>query len=202
MELNKVFAKYFIPSNDTLNENRAVCSKCDGQCCKSMGCHISPSDLREISVDSIISLMEETNCIAIDWYEGSPIDEHDHNPYYYLRIKNVGSSMIDPSWGGTCSLLGDDGCPILFQYRPRGARRLEPGTNSKKDCKDGYTKKQCAIDWMPYREILSKIYDHYEALGLVSRTSKLDGMTPEAASLFEFAQAMLSDLKKLGGLNN
>lgn len=167
MELNKVFAKYFIPSNDTLNENRIMCSKCGGQCCKNMGCHVSPTDLKEITLESIVAMMDETNCISLDWYEGDPEDRSNNDPFYFLRIKNDGASMIDPSWGGRCCLLTDDGCPILFQYRPKGGRALQPGKN----CTDGYSKAQCAIDWKPYQEILDEVHSHYQSLGLVTRSS-------------------------------
>ena len=143
MELNKVFEKYFVPSNDTLNENRIACSKCGGQCCKNMGCHISPNDLKGITVESIIALMDETNCISLDWHEGHPEDEENRDRHHYLRIKNVGASMIDPSWGARCGLLTDSGCPLLFQYRPKGGRALKPQDG---DCTEGYSKAQCAID--------------------------------------------------------
>lgn len=184
MELNKVFAKYFIPSNDTLNENRIACKKCGGQCCKNMGCHISPNDLKEITVESIIALMDETNCISLDWYEGHPIDRDNHDPCYFLRIKNVNASMIDPSWGARCGLLDDNGCPLLFQYRPKGGRALQPNNG---ECTEGYTKIQCAIDWLPYQKVLSSVYDHYEALGQVSKSSDLD-------SLFGLMQTVLGGL--------
>lgn len=175
MEFNKVFAKYFIPSNDTLNENRTVCKECGGQCCKSMGCHISPNDLREITVESVIALMDETNCISIDWYEGHPIDKDKCDPCYFLRIKNQGANMIDPSWGGQCCLLQSDGCPLLFQYRPMGGRRLQLTGNQVAECTVDYSKEQCVVDWQPYQDILVKVYDHYQELGLITK-SPLDGI--------------------------
>lgn len=184
MEFNKVFEKYFIPSSDTLNENRTVCKECGGQCCKSMGCHISPNDLREITVESVIALMDETNCISIDWYEGHPIDKDKCGPCYFLRIKNQGANMIDPSWGGQCCLLQSDGCPLLFQYRPMGGRTLQPNDDGKAtECAVGYSKKQCAIDWLPYQDVLTKVYDHYKSLGLVT-TSPLGDLFGLMQSFF------------------
>lgn len=186
MELNKVFEKYFIPSGDTINENRPACKKCGGQCCKNMGCHISPNDMREITVESIIALMDETNCVSLDWYEGHPVDTDKDGPWYFLRIKNQGASMIDPSWGGQCCLLQSDGCPLLFQYRPMGGRALLPLGSQEPECTMGYTKEQCVIDWQPYQDILAKVRDHYQSLDLVT-TSPLSG-------LFELAQSIFGDL--------
>lgn len=163
MGLNEIFSKYFVPSNDDLSENKSICKECGGRCCKNMGCHIAPSELKEVTADFIIALMEESNSISIDWYEGNPLIEDDHSRCYYLRIKNVGSSMIDPSWGGRCSLLTPDGCPILFQYRPKGGRMLIPVDSLEEECLIGYSKEQCAIEWLPYQEELKKVYDHFDS---------------------------------------
>lgn len=162
MELNNLFSKYFIPaSSDNSKVNTNLCEKCGGSCCKNMGCHISPFDLKEISVESIINLIEESNCISIDWWEGNPItEENTGERAFYLRIRNENSVIIDPSYGGKCSILTDNGCPLSFEYRPKGARELIPNINNK-CCRDGYSKRQCAIDWYSYKDIMEQVYDHF-----------------------------------------
>lgn len=162
MGLNKVFAKYFIASNDALNENRHTCKECGGACCKGMGCHISPNDMKNITFDSIVSLMKETNCISVDWYEGHPTNANKRGPHYFLRIRNNNGSMIDPSWGGQCCLLGEDGCPLSFKYRPLGGRALQPKDEHNKVCTSGYSKAQCTLDWLPYQDILEKVFDYFD----------------------------------------
>ena len=162
MGLIKIFEQYFKPCHyEPEKEDVEICKKCCGSCCKSMGCHISPFDLREISVDSITSLIEESNCISIDWWEGNPINnEQDGSRAYFLRIKNENGKIIDPSFGGRCSILTDTGCPLPFEYRPKGARELIPSEN-KKDCKPVYSKQQCAIDWYDYQDIMEEVYDYF-----------------------------------------
>ena len=161
MELNKIFNKYFKPSNDVINEERNTCKTCAGSCCKSMGCHISPNDLRSITFDSLKNLIDETNAISIDWWEGNPFDKNDHSidMAFFLRIRNKNKNVLDPSWGGQCCLLTETGCPLLFQYRPKGARALIPNENG--DCYTKYSKEQCAKEWYQYNDILTKLYDHY-----------------------------------------
>ena len=167
MELNDIFSKYVNPViHDSSKLNIKQCKECGGICCQTMGCHISPFDLKEISYQFIIDFIEETNCISIDWWEGSPFDESD-NIYrvYFLRLKNRNAKIIDPSYGGICSILTDVGCPLSFEYRPRGARDLIPEEN---DCRIEYSKQQCAIDWYPYQNTLEKVYNYYCKKGEVT----------------------------------
>lgn len=160
MELNKIFSKYFNPVIFEQSKiNNELCKKCDGSCCKTMGCHISPFNLKEISVEFIISLINESGCVSIDWWDGNPItNEHDNQRVYFLRIKNINSNIIDPSFGGTCSILTDNGCPLSYEYRPKGARELIPDEN---ECRVEYSKQQCAIDWYNYQDIMTQVYDYY-----------------------------------------
>ena len=170
MELNKIFEKYFIPSNETPNENRHICKECGGQCCKSMGCHISPFDLKEISKESIIAFIDESQCISIDWWEGNAkTNEKDNSKSFYLRIRNKNAKVIDPAFGRhVCSLLTDMGCPLHFVYRPKGGRGLVPNPNMTDECQVLYEKQQCAIEWMPYLDIMTEVYNHYKKKGEVT----------------------------------
>lgn len=160
MELNNVFAKFCNPCTlETSKVNTEICKKCGGGCCQAMGCHISPSDLKDISVESIISFINETGCISIDWWEGNPItNERDGQRVYFLRIKNVKGNVIDPSFGGACSILTDIGCPLFYEYRPKGARELIP---SEGDCHVGYSKQECAAEWHQYQDVMKQVYDYY-----------------------------------------
>lgn len=164
MEVIDVLKKYFneVPE-DPSKVDSSVCTNCTRCCCKMMGCHISPEDLKEISVESIINLIDESKCISIDYWEGNPKTEEHGYRGYYLRMRNRGSYTIDPAYRGVCMLLSDTGCLLSFSYRPKGARELIP--NPTDDCYAGYTKQQCAIDWMDYEDIMKQVYQHYHDLG-------------------------------------
>lgn len=160
MELNSIFAKYFKPASyDSSKVNIELCKKCGGNCCNGMGCHICPSDLKEISVESIISLINETGCISIDWWHGNPItDEATNENTYYLRIKNSKAKVIDPSFRGICSILTDNGCPLSFEYRPKGGRELVPHETK---CYTNYSKQQSAADWYEHQDVLKEVYEYF-----------------------------------------
>lgn len=173
MELNQIFSKYFNPVTVECSKvNTEICKRCGGSCCKSLGCHISPFDLKEITFESIISLIDESGCISIDWWEGNPIiDEPDGQRVYFLRIKNQGAKVIDPSFGGICSILTDIGCPLSYEYRPKGARDLIPKEGPT--CHDRYSKRQCAIDWYSYQDIMKMIYFYYYEKGDMTDTLQI-----------------------------
>lgn len=130
-----------------------ACRKCQGACCKNMGCHFSPTDFKEISFDYLKEVIMK-GYISIDWWE-----EPDDSPSYFLRMRNVGGPIIDPSWGGRCVLLTDDGCPLSFNERPLGARSLKPSPDGY--CVVHYSKEQCKYDWANYSDILKELVEYF-----------------------------------------
>jgi len=142
------------------NENFNLCSKCQGKCCKNMGCHYSPRDFKQIDVKTLKKLIDEGNT-SIDWWEGDIFDKDDkgRDRTYYLRMRNKNSKIIDPSWGGECILLTEEGCSLSFYNRPMGGRGLIP---NEKDCIDEYSKEDCCKEWYPYQNILEFLVGMYQ----------------------------------------
>ena len=81
-------------------QNKDICTKCGGGCCKQLPGGVSPADLTEVTKESLLKLLQ-TGKYAIDWWEGD-------YPEYFIRpaIKNC-SSIFDPTWGGECVFLTD-----------------------------------------------------------------------------------------------
>ena len=131
-----------------------ACKKCKGSCCKHMGCHFSPTDFEEISFDHLKARIEEGH-ISIDWW-----DEEDGTVSYYLRMRHVNAPIIDPSWGGRCVLLTDEGCPLPFDKRPLGARSLEPKPGDE-NCRINYSKEQCKNDWKEHEALLIALFEYF-----------------------------------------
>lgn len=57
-----------------------------------MGCHISPKDIKDLSLEGIGKLLA-TNLVSIDWWEN--ID----GATYYLRIRCKDQPIVDAGWG-------------------------------------------------------------------------------------------------------
>jgi hypothetical protein len=62
-------------------ENKELCRKCGGVCCKNMACHFSPDDFPEITFNALKAEIEKGH-ISIDCWEGD-IDEKKN---YYGRF--------------------------------------------------------------------------------------------------------------------
>lgn len=141
-------------------ENREICTKCGGKCCKHMGCHYSPMDFKDLSYEGLKKEIDKGH-ISIDWWNGNPFDD-DRNisRVYYLRVRNIESEIVDGSWGGRCSLLTENGCSLTFNDRPKGGRKLIPQEIGA--CKDLYTKKDCVIEWYEYNETMTKLAKEYK----------------------------------------
>lgn len=140
------------------NENEE-CKKCKGRCCKSMGCEIFPTDLQSypnITREDVIELLQ-TGYVSIDWWN----DLEQFKKEYYLRMRNKGGDLADPSFGGECIALTENGCRFEFKNRPLGGRDLHPTGQydelGKSLCSREYDKFRCKEEWKPYNDILEKI---------------------------------------------
>lgn len=145
--------------NGFINNN--PCKACGGKCCKGMGCHLSPEDIKtQITYETLKELLQTGN-YSIDWWENYEVEGKYPVNGYYLRMRNKDAKIVDPSWGGECALLTEHGCPLKFEERPKGGRMLEAKENSK--CVQHYSKKECADDWFKYYVILNQLVtDYYE----------------------------------------
>lgn len=142
------------------NENKEICKKCGGLCCKKMPGIFSPSQFKKTMFDSLIKGFESKN-LAIDWYEESPFDSEndqiDQVCFIRPRIENH-NNLFDPAWGGECSLLTKNGCKLNFKKRPHQCQSLVPfeklcfSENSKITNK--FDKAYYAKKWFPYQEII------------------------------------------------
>jgi len=134
------------------NENSKLCFECGGKCCKNLGCHFSPKDFEDIDFETLKDLIEK-DYISIDWWDGDIFDK-DRDRTLYLRIRNKNAPIVDPSWGGVCMLLTEQGCSLPFNERPMGGRGLIPSIG---ECIVGYSKEDCCKDWYIYQELLEKL---------------------------------------------
>ena len=141
-------------------ENKELCTKCGGVCCKHMAGMYAPSDFKEVTIKSIMNILNTEQC-SIDWWEGDPrtnIPEEDELPQtYFIRPRHVRAPIIDPSWGGICTFLSLTGCKLSYKARPSNCRDLIPNTDNIK-CHMIKTKANRVIEWIPYQDILSKCY--------------------------------------------
>jgi len=137
-----------------------ICQECKGRCCKQMGCAFSPDDFEKIEYNYLKTRIEE-GTISIDWWDGDIKEDCEYGRIPYLRMRNKKEPIVYASWGGTCCILTEDGCPLSFEDRPKEARMLKVGKD-KDSCESNYGKKQYASDWRPYVNILENLISYFK----------------------------------------
>ena len=153
----EIYKSNIIPCSTEIIENSSICSSCGGRCCNTCSCHISPKDVKDLTVDGLYDWIVKSKCIAIDWWEGDTEVRGNLPKIYFLRMRHKDTGIIDPTYGGKCVLLSEDGCTIDWAYRGKGARDLVPHESFK--CGDRYSKYDCASDWREYYDILKEVVD-------------------------------------------
>ena len=156
-------------------ENKKLCSICKGHCCKSSGCELSPEDFKDGVTYEAIKERIDKGLISIDWWEGNvfqELDEYDArseeniSKSLFLRMRNKNAPVVDPSFGGECVALTENGCKLSYDERPKGGRALIPDLELQKEgfrikCHSDWGKIDSAIEWFEYRDILFKLMKEY-----------------------------------------
>ncbi len=143
-----------------------MCRCCAGACCKGYAGTAWPEDTLLITetddLEEAIHQLLKSGKWSIDWWEGDPRPDKDEaSRGLYLRPAHVDSryKVFDASWGGTCILLGENGCELPFEKRPAQCRAVIPKGTIKETCDidSGYTKLEGALAWWPYQEVLQRV---------------------------------------------
>jgi hypothetical protein len=138
--------------------NAERCTSCGGRCCKHMPGTSSPEDWGAPDEDAMAARIDgalRTGKWAIDWLDA---DEDVGSRVFYLRpaIKGKEGDVFDPSWGGTCTMLGPKGCALEYEQRPHGCRELVPGLPDAPCLRPDTTMPKItdAGLWAPYQDLL------------------------------------------------
>ena len=157
--------------------NDLLCKTCGGACCKKCGCAFSPDDipaLKSFSKENIkrylrFKLMQGRTSIALHITEEFQYALTHDIPFpffskeravkgmsiFYLRIRNIERPIVDiffptPDFSAPCILLGENGCKLPFNKRPKEGRYLVPSTQ----CHVLTPVKERMAEWLPYQDIL------------------------------------------------
>lgn len=147
------------------NENFNICSLCKGKCCKRMPGIVHPEQLQQpITKELLLKLYKEG--YQFDYWEG---DEFGGKTGYFLRPQTIKSKgvLVDPSWGGTCVFLTEQGCSKTFEERPYMCQQLEPQEDfncGPKDKENTLNKYDYVLAWLQYNNLIEEIINEYNIL--------------------------------------
>ena len=156
------------------NLNQDSCKKCQGFCCKRCGCHFSPDDFNFKKIDDengprdsnevifeILRKEMEKGYIVVECIPGemfwSGIDG------MILRARNINEGLVGRMMRSQCILLTENGCKLDYEHRPSGGRLLKPVyKNEELFCKQYYDIPDCCKEWLPFKEVLAKLFELFE----------------------------------------
>lgn len=78
-------------------ENKELCAKCQGKCCKKCGCDYFINDFEEINKNSILKILETNNVSIVSALRSEylPNGKKVLEPFLYLRARNVDRGVVD-----------------------------------------------------------------------------------------------------------
>ncbi|MBO5140161.1 MAG: hypothetical protein J6B68_06510 [Lachnospiraceae bacterium] len=139
-------------------ESDSICKTCGGNCCKTMGCSLSPEDMhvalegKEATTEVIEALLQDS-MFAIDSFQMRD------GAFYYLRMRHKCFTFIGVDAMGECIALTEIGCSLPFDKRPKGGRFLEGKEGHQ--CTQHYTQEMMVKDWEPYQNSLREIWNKW-----------------------------------------
>lgn len=143
-------------------EDPEKCVQCGGKCCKFYPGITAPEDWG--APDKAAMQVRITQAVRSgdyefdDWY-GDPTDEKGGGDFNVRMIRPTGQRGLSVRRDEyeRCQMLGDQGCKLPHDERPKQCRELVPGDPTGQHCKDQFSKKQAAIAWMPYQDVTAEV---------------------------------------------
>lgn len=149
------------------NENKELCSKCGGRCCKTYAGAYYPEDFNHELTDAWLQDLLEGNqtypngdpiLVSIDWVDG--VKDAPDGRGYFLRPRHVDingvGGIVDPSWGAECYHLTETGCELTFDERPYRCRLKDPSECFK--WRNGLSEKHESMEpWKPHWKKLHQL---------------------------------------------
>jgi Fe-S-cluster containining protein len=148
------------------NEAAGVCAACGGQCCRGFPGIDGPERFLA-SADPVRALADALASgdwvllrhIGVPWVNGvEPCEDDKRRVLHYPRPATVderarGEGAADGLSSSPCVFLGDAGCTLAFEARPRMCQSLEPSSDG--ECPCPWDRRAAALAWLPWQELVS-----------------------------------------------
>lgn len=138
-------------------ENKELCAKCGGICCKKCGCDYYVEDFDSFEIDYLQKVILENNIsiVACTEFRRLATGKLIIIPLLYLRARNVDRGPVDLiSLKKQCSLLTDLGCSYPKEKRPAGGLNLIPKENG---CENLRNPVEMIKEWIKYQKVLQRL---------------------------------------------
>ncbi len=154
-------------------ENKIVCQKCGGYCCKKSGCDYYPLDFVSYKADYLEEEIKKGFISIVALLKFS--DDHGQKtvrPFLYLRARNKGRGPVDlVSYKKTCASLDTDGCRFDYDNRPSGGKHLVPSAKGHFYCYPDVDPLKEVLKWRNYQNVLRTLVERFTGKDLQSQLS-------------------------------
>lgn len=139
-------------------EDKDICSRCGGFCCKKSGCDYSTDNFTDLSINALQEKLAEGNMsiVAMLNFHELSNGKLTVSPFLYLRARNKDRDVVDLlSLKKTCSMLTDTGCSYSLEDRPKGGVNLLP--RDPKPCVPDVDPYEIVKGWERYQKVLQRL---------------------------------------------
>jgi len=145
------------------NEDRSICSRCGGECCKTQPGIDHPAPYLAAD-DPAIALAARlgsgTWVLSLHPWRDTATDIWE--ALYYPRpatvVEQAAGSLLAQSDDAHCTFLTPAGCQLPFAERPYLCQVLEP--NITFSCSAPWSKRDAALAWRPQQELVHAAVQH------------------------------------------
>lgn len=146
-------------------ENKDICSKCGGKCCKKSGCDYFVSDFESMETKYLEEILNQghTSIVAALNIEVLSNGKKAMTPILFLRARNTGRDIVDLlSMKTRCMSLTDTGCSFDIDKRPSGGSSLIPKEDFK--CENSVDKLLELKKFLPYQRTLQRLVKRFTGM--------------------------------------
>lgn len=143
-------------------ENKDICKKCGGFCCKKCGCDYFVKDFDNFKFDYLDNILQEGKISIIASFDFTRLKNGKlvYEPILSLRERNINRDIVDLlSFKTTCASLTEFGCTYDITKRPSGGIALIPSTTGP--CYSEINRIEELNKWRTYQKVLSKLVKKY-----------------------------------------
>ncbi|MBS7020257.1 MAG: hypothetical protein KH135_00060 [Firmicutes bacterium] len=148
-------------------ENKELCTKCGGFCCKKSGCDYSANDFESLHIDDLELKLKEGHISIVSVLKFKQLKNFkiSTQPFLYLRARNVDRPIVDlVSLKTPCSMLTENGCTYSLENRPSGGVNLIPAPELQ--CYPLKDPEEIVNSWKSYQNVLMSLVKRFTGKNL------------------------------------
>lgn len=149
---------------DIRYENKDICKKCGGQCCKKSGCDYFVTDFESMNTSYLEEFLKKgyasiVALLNVEELNGRYIIE----PVLTLRARNKNRGIIDlVSMKTECMSLTETGCIFDISKRPSGGATFMPKEVGR--CEETVSKLEEVKKFLPYQRTLQRLVKRFTGM--------------------------------------